>query len=318
MNGALILTNPAAEGVRRRRSFFSREQPISFDIEQYVEVYNAAGHDFTPDISQTVLLNGVFQMPFFDPGIHERLWGIGGDGTVLDFVTYLRHHHLENMPEIVWIPAGTGNGYAFALGLPNALEDLFLLGVEGKSKEVDILEITGGIDAYSLNFLGFGWTAEHIKRVEKLKERKQSRGIPAHVGAGLLNLIPHKPIYIEWLKVDGKIVERNKPAFDLIIAKGFTPGAGIWVAPPGPLDDGLARIVVYDAMNKGQILNSPLTCLNQHEPRHAKLYKGEHIEFKLREGHFIESDGNVISGQLQETQYSVRVIPKAYKIVKQF
>lgn len=163
---------------------------------------------------------------------------VGGDGTVHEAVNGLPD--APPIPRLGLVPAGTGNDFSRALGLPAgpgaALEVL-----RGEDvRRVDILRARAGAgERKVVNFAvgGFGGRiARHVTRARK----RRWRGM-VYLRAALEELRSAAPYRVA-LTVDGRELPAS-PHLAVVVANGPRLGGGIPAAPDATVDDGLLDVL---------------------------------------------------------------------------
>ena len=109
------------------------------------------------------------------------LIAIGGDGTICEVVNgfYSRSdvEVVQKKVAIGVIPAGTGNTFAYDLGIASVEQGARAI-VGGKARQVDVIEVTAldesegkkaGSPWYSINIVGFGLPAAVLSRYESFR-----------------------------------------------------------------------------------------------------------------------------------------------------
>ncbi len=126
----------------------------------------------------------------------------GGDGTLNEAVTGMMH--LENMPLLGYIPAGSTNDFAASLGLPRAMQDAAAEIVVGSPYPIDIGRFCG--DQYFVYIAGFGAFTEVSYLTPQ--DKKNWLGHNAYVLEGVKSLAGLKPRHmrVEW---DDQVLEED-------------------------------------------------------------------------------------------------------------
>jgi diacylglycerol kinase (ATP) len=160
---------------------------------------------------------------------------VGGDGTLSLLLNGLRD---PGDAAVAVVPAGSGNDFAAALGMPDARAALDALAV-GAIRRIDLGIVNGRRFA---NCVGMGLDAE----VGSLAFRLRSRGYPAgpsYYAAALIGLFLVKPVGIT-IESDGK---RRRFDDGVMVTAGNGPlyGGGFRGAPHALLDDGAFDVYAF-------------------------------------------------------------------------
>lgn len=208
--------------------------------------------ELNADVAFTHPLSGAMKCL---PGLrqYDSLWIAGGDGTLSQIVNRLvegsDNNPDERLPVIHLLPTGTGNDFAFALGIDGAVE---VTGAElriGEQVEVDCGMVEWRDEGESeyrrhafINAMGIGLDAAVAIRAEKLKRRF---GKSSYHLAALLALAGLHPSAARMV-LDGTPSERR--ILMLSICNGPRAGAGFFLTPDAELDDGLLDVCAVDSV----------------------------------------------------------------------
>jgi diacylglycerol kinase (ATP) len=171
---------------------------------------------------------------------------VGGDGTVNQVVNYLKALPVK----FGIIPMGSGNGLAFAAGIPKKSTAALDLLFEGKAKIIDAFLIN---NQFSCMLSGLGFDAH----VAHEFANKASRGLMTYTKQTLLHYFSAGTYPFE-IAVDKFIFSTD--AFFISIANSNQFGNKVTIAPQASLSDGLLDIVIVQKMNKALL---PFAILSQ-------------------------------------------------------
>ena len=116
---------------------------------------------------------------------------IGGDGSVNQVVQSLRTEKVR----FGIIPSGSGNGFAFAAGIPKNVTKAIKIILEGKSSIVDAFKVNEEFSCM-LSGIGFGAKVAHDFAA------KSSRGLITYTQQSIINFFKAQPYQFE-VAVDG-------------------------------------------------------------------------------------------------------------------
>jgi len=164
------------------------------------------------------------------------------------------------------IPAGTGNDFATAVGIPSdlvaAARSLASCLAAGSSRPVDLARMSGpdGYQRWFAAVLGAGFDAIVNERANAMRWPKGRRRYDIAIFAELLRLRP-RPYRIS---VDGTAYDREA----VLVAVGNTAsyGGGMKMCPAADPADGLLDVVVAGRISR--------TTLLRLQP---KVYEGTHV-----------------------------------------
>ena len=171
---------------------------------------------------------------------------IGGDGTVNQVTHALRHLPVD----FGIIPFGSGNGLAFAAGIPKNPEAALNIIFTGVAGTVDAFLIN---DYYSCMLSGLGFDAQ----VAHNFAAKNTRGLFTYTQESLINFFKATPFQFEVILDEFSFFT---DAFALSIANSNQFGNNVTIAPKASLSDGLLDVVIVQKMSKAKL---PFALLKQ-------------------------------------------------------
>lgn len=176
----------------------------------------------------------------FDP---FRIIVAGGDGTIKIVAEALNGKKIP----VGIISAGSANGLAMNLNLPNTIEELVQVALQDNFMEMDIISIN---DEYCLHMSDFGLNAELIQNFENSNIRGKF--------GYLLQTIPTlaKSEYPFKFKIEANNKTFEREGILLAIANANSYGTGATINPEGKLDDGFFEILILKNLNMFQLLNT--------------------------------------------------------------
>ena len=189
----------------------------------------------------------------------KQLIVIGGDGTLHEVLNGIVN---PTDVELGLIPAGTGNDFADAAGIPSDPMAALELILKGEAKETDYMEMDG---VRSMNLCGMGIDVEVLERCQK----GRMKGKPKYLLSLLQSVIKFKGHDISFKK-DGETV--HKKVLIAAVGNGCQCGGGLKVCPDAKIDDGKLNVVAvgylkgiiqlakaFSALMKGKITSLPVT-----------------------------------------------------------
>lgn len=188
-----------------------------------------------------------FLLPFIQQAAVTDIIVCGGDGTVSAVAAALSGVDVR----VGIIPMGSGNGLAFAAGIPKdtvkALEIVFA----AKATPIDGFLING---QFSCMLCGIGFDA----RVAEEFAEQPKRGLQTYIRVTMRNFFNARP-YPFRLQIptgNGYDPSFQEEAYFISIANGNQFGNNFTIAPKASLHDGLLDIVVAKKTNRLRFLFS--------------------------------------------------------------
>jgi len=164
----------------------------------------------------------------------------GGDGTVSQVVSSLMDCHVN----FGIIPCGSGNGLAYAAGIPKNTSKALAIIFSGKPVATDGFMIN---DQFACMLCGLGFDAKVAHDFAK----QSKRGLATYVKQVVKNFFSATPYQFE-LQI-GK-TNLQTEAFFISIANSNQFGNNFTIAPKASLTDGLLDIIVVTKQNKLSLL----------------------------------------------------------------
>lgn len=171
---------------------------------------------------------------------------IGGDGSVNQVVQSLRTEKIR----FGIIPFGSGNGFAFAAGIPKNIRKAINVIIEGNSSIVDAFKVN---DEFSCMLSGIGFDA----KIAHDFASKSSRGLITYTQQSIINFFKAYPYQFE-VSVDG--FSFFTEAYFISVANANQFGNNFTIAPKASLNDGMLDVVIVQKMNKAKL---PFAILKQ-------------------------------------------------------
>ena len=232
----------------------------------------------------------------------ELVLAVGGDGTA-----YETARGLAGTPvPFGIIPAGTGNDFIKAIGIPKEPEKALAHILSHPAQKTDAGEINGRM---FLNEIGTGFDVSVLDYAAKAK--KYVRGLLPYLYGVLKTLFRFRSIPITYAIDGGESATLD--AFVVGVANGRMIGGGICIAPEARADDGLLDVVLVGKIDRKKLL-SRLVGLMQGKilsfPE-TKFYRAASVTFSAPDMR-VNADGEIIS----EKTVSARILPGALMICR--
>ena len=235
----------------------------------------------------------------------EEIVAIGGDGTIRQLASALRHLPVR----FGLVPMGSGNGLALAAGIPKdpakAMEVIF----KGDHAPVDAFLVNG---IFSCMLTGIGFDAQ----VAHDFARQRSRGLITYVKVTAMNFFTagHYPFR---LRIGDDRIRQE--AFFVSIANSNQFGNQFTIAPKANLNDGLVDVIVVRRMSRLKRIGAILYQLRFGEPQ-EDLYKMNDILYYQTSELSIENPMKApvhIDGDPFPTApvFQIKVIPSAFRLI---
>lgn len=162
----------------------------------------------------------------------------GGDGTVNETVSGVMQLDRSERPAIGYIPMGSTNDYASALGLPRRRDLLIDTALFGSPREVDVGCFNGRFFAYLASFGAFTDISLNTSQ-----EAKNVFGVLAYIGSGMNSLANIRPIHTDVI-VNGNIITDDYAFASVSNTRSVAGVINYNRGEPVDLNDGLFEIML--------------------------------------------------------------------------
>lgn len=214
---------------------------------------------------------------------YDAVISVGGDGTLLEVANGLMGSDIL----LGILPAGTGNDFARAIGIPPTIKDALSHLIKKKSRLIDVGKLE---NVFFINVASVGFDAEIIKDI--IKFRRFFPGRISYYIAALIKFFTFKfkdiTIYIDGETIKTKILL-------VAIANGTHYGGGMMVNPNGDLEDGYLDVIVVNSLPRYKIplLFHRFVKGTYQDLPYVKTYKCREISIDSKDSLVINADGDL-------------------------
>ncbi|MEW9700034.1 diacylglycerol kinase family protein [Paenibacillus sp. SI8] len=245
----------------------------------------------------------------------DRMIVIGGDGTIHEVAGGLWQacRLSDSTCHLAVIPAGTGNDFAKAYGIPPDPLEALELAFSEAPVDIDLLRMKDG--RLAVNSIGAGFDG----MVAKLTNESGYKKLLNRIGLGKLSYFitilrvfaSYKPCTAT-LEVDG-IVHELPHMWLAAIANIPFYGGHIQICPTASPYDGLADVVVIQSENRFRLLPILFTVFQGKHTGHpaVSFYKGTSIQLRTDHPLLIQADGEFA----QSTPLDIEIVPAALSVI---
>jgi diacylglycerol kinase (ATP) len=234
---------------------------------------------------------------------------VGGDGSVFEVVNGLARS--SNLGVTIGIiPAGSGNDFAKALGLPRDFAAAVDVVTRGATSPVDLGTVNGRV---FVNSLAIGFDARVAHLANEIKDETRRTGIMLYLTA--LFRIMFGDYYCHDVRLhfdDGDWLE--KKLLLVAVNNGATYGGGFRITPDAVNDDGFLDVCVIDALPRWQVFwRLPFAIAGRHKwMKQASFYRVKTVDIESERPLPAALDGELI---LDKT-FRIEVDPGALTVIK--
>lgn len=256
---------------------------ISRFSEEYnfeYKVYRTTGENDSEEISR--------QIKDFRP---ETVIAVGGDGTVNMVAALLVNSEIN----LGIIPAGSANGLAYNLSIPENFEAALKKNLSGQVNSIDVIRINKKY--YCLHLGDIGLNARIVKRFEK----EGSKGLLGYGKQLFKELFQGKTYFSFYIKLPEHRRKKMKAEM-LVIANAKSFGTGAIINPTGKLNDGKFEIIIIRPYPWWFIFTFIYSAFTGH------LHKMDYIKI------YSASEALITLPKVQEFQIDGEIIPETKEI----
>jgi len=206
-----------------------------------------------------------------------RVVAVGGDGTISLLAKQLQGTGLT----MGILPAGSANGMAKELGIPESPEDALDIIVNGKIKQCDLIKIND--NEISLHLSDFGLNARLIKYFDENK----LRGMWGYARM-VIKVLWRKKLMTAFVETDNINLETN--AYMIVLANARKYGTGAVINPEGNLSDGLFEIIIFRKFPVLELCKMLLS-YKKFNPKKVEIFQAKSATITLKRKTHFQVDG---------------------------
>lgn len=227
----------------------------------------------------------------------DRVIAVGGDGTLKLVAECLLGAEIP----IGIIPAGSANGMAKELGVPEELDEALLLTVNGSPKQIHAVHINNEL---CIHLADIGFNAYIVKKFDELA----SRGMLTYAKAAWHAFWYHRKMEVEF-KIGNKTVKQQ--AAMVVVANAKKYGTGFEINPDGKLDDELFEVIIVKDYAVMEILKIWATKLPWN-PEKIESFQTSSLKITAKHKVHFQVDGEYL-GRVKSIE--AKIIPKAINVI---
>ena len=277
-----FIINPIAGTGKQTRI----EDTIAKHLDNYDIVYTQKGGDATSLSSEAVKDN------------IDAVIAVGGDGTVNECLIGL----VNTKTALGVIPCGSGNGFAYHIGMDRTVEKAIIQLKDAKIETIDSCTANG---APFVNVSGIGFDAHISNLFAKLKER----GFINYVKL-ILKELSYKP---QEYTLQYDEIDRTVTAYMISFANASQYGNDARISPMADVQDGLLDFVIVKAFPKWKI---PLFLLKiargkTHLSKYVEIIQSKYMKISANKT-LLHLDGEPYKAK---NPVEIQLLPKSLKIL---
>jgi len=248
-----------------------------------------------------------------DRGV-RRVIAIGGDGTVHEVANGLLSISSDSRPVLGVVPAGTGNDFAWAAGLPRDPVEALGIALGNATRAFDVARVTDNRERSCFMLNSIGLLLEGAINAESHRLRRPS-GFLLYLIATLRAFRHHYHAHDCRVTIDGETQQRT--LLMASIANGPRTGGGFLIAPGARPDDGRLEVLLVEPMTRLRMLTLlPAVMRGTHTTRRkVSITPGRAISIESSRPFAAHIDGELWADeQAGLTQLDVEIVPGALPV----
>ncbi len=253
---------------------------------------------------------------------YQTIVTVGGDGTAHEALHGMilaaqadgRWQTGVPVGTLAMIPVGTGNDYAWRLGIPenNPLAASRVV-LNGRPRAVDIGQVIDerGEVAYFVNHLGGGFEA--AANIESRRIRRL-HGLLLYLAAVLRVIPQYSQGRLTTFSYNG--TQETRRILLASVSNGGRSGGGFKIAPDARLDDGQLDLVLADSPNVAIILwLLPKFLAGTHvtQEKYVKIERSDHVVIETPVGIPVHLDGEIFRDDARRLE--VKALPGRLMVI---
>ncbi len=243
-----------------------------------------------------------------------RVVAVGGDGTVHEVVNGLMRVPPEKRPVLGVVPLGSGNDFAYGVGLPSDPHEALPIALTAQPRTVDVMRVSDehGREEFCDNTLGIGFDAIVTIRSHQLPV---VRGFVMYLTAVLQTIaLNHHPLHAR--------LESDEAAWEtdllmLVVGNGPREGGGFLTTPDAKVDDGILHYVAIGGVSRPHMLQLVPKVMQGTHGGDPEVQMGalRRLHVETDRPMQIHLDGEIFAGfDSHVRQLDIEVIPQALAV----
>jgi YegS/Rv2252/BmrU family lipid kinase len=226
---------------------------------------------------------------------YNMVIAMGGDGTVHEVINGLMKVSEEKRPILGVVPAGSGNDFAHAIGVPTKSDHALVHALDKEPSPVDLGLMTDehGKTEYFDNTTGIGFDSVVTIRSHKLPV---VRGFLMYLTAVIQTiLLNHNSIRMQ-IETESQTWEQSNLL--LTMCNGPREGGGFMMAPEAKIDDGILHYAMIKKVSRPMMFRLIPEVMNGTHGRFQQVSMGscKRMSVTADRPMYIHTDGEIYAG----------------------
>ncbi|QJD77112.1 diacylglycerol/lipid kinase family protein [Spirosoma rhododendri] len=215
---------------------------------------------------------------------------VGGDGTIKS----VAEHLVDTGVPLGVLPAGSANGMARELNIPQDIDGSLNLLVDGQNRPVDCIDVNGEL---CIHLSDVGLNAQLVRYYQ----RNNLRGKLGYLRSVMQVLKKRRLLRVE-INLDDQCVQRA--AFMIVLANARMYGTGAVINPDGDPSDGKFEIVVFRRLTVWEIVKL-FWRYQPFDSKNIEIFPATSIKIATHRKAYFQVDGEY-QGRVTEIDAKIR------------
>lgn len=264
----LFIINPGS-GTKGKTNWEEAIEKFFEPLPHKKELFLLTGKNDAASISQKI-----------EAGKYDRVVAVGGDGTV----TLVARLLLGKQIALGILPAGSANGMAKELAIPDNPEIALDIAINGYVKCTDVIQINKKQICVHLSDIGLN------ARLIKYFDEGKLRGKWGYARVILRTLWHRQKMQVIIYSGDKEV---KRVAFMVVLANASKYGTGAVINPEGDLHDGFFEVVVVRKLALSELLKM-LFRPRPFNPKNIEVFKARSISITTQNRVHFQIDGEYL------------------------
>jgi diacylglycerol kinase (ATP) len=247
---------------------------------------------------------------------YDMIIAMGGDGTVHEVINGLMKVPEDKRPILGVVPAGSGNDFSHAIGMPSKSDHALVHALSSESSSVDLGVMTDehGKKEYFDNTIGIGFDTVVTIRSHKLP---LVRGFLMYLTAVIQTIILNHNAMAMQIETEDQIWEQSNLL--LTMCNGPREGGGFMMAPEAKIDDGILHYAMIKSVSRPMMFRLIPEVMKGTHGRFKQVTMGscKRMSVSADRPMYIHTDGEIYSGFGTDIRkVTFEVLPNALRVVR--
>ncbi len=246
---------------------------------------------------------------------YELVIAVGGDGTVHEVINGLMRVPAEKRPRLGVVPLGSGNDFAYSIGMKKNSALAARQVLTGKPHPIDVgrLQDGRGRIEYWDNTVGIGFDTTVTIRSRRIP---LVRGFFIYLIAVLQTIILNHEAPCLKVKTDQESWE--KEMLLLVLCNGAREGGGFFISPQARPDDGIFHFTGITHVSRPMMLRLLPEVMRGTHGRFRQVHMGtfQKMELEADRPLYIHTDGEIFAGfGVDVRRLELEILPGAIEVM---